>query len=199
MKRLLGTLLLALPLFTLIACTKDTPTNNTLSVADLTDREKALFSMVSDQYVVFDFNQDGAYKEVSVGIEKYESGELVSEQIGSIRTEIEEKGSIMFAISKSDDKEEQQIIHIGISDNSGSMSGSEVNSSEMNHMSSVWGFTEEEIIPQEGKMVLASLCYSSDENGMSALSSDFYGDAEGHMDELDGYDVVYLLNAEFSK
>ena len=205
MKRLRGILLFVLLIFTLIACTRENPTNNTstnnmLTVAELTEREMAIISMISNEYAVFDFKQDSKYKTVSVWIEKYESGKLNSNPIGSITSGIEEKGSIMFAMSNSVEDDEQQIIHMGISDRIGSsVSSSEVDSSDLDQMSSVWGYTDEEMIPEEGEMVLASVCYSNDKNGISTLDSDFYRDPEGHIGELEIYEVVYLLKVKFIK
>ena len=205
MKRLRGILLFVLLIFTLIACTRENPTNNTstnnmLTVAELTEREMAIISMISNEYAVFDFKQDSKYKTVSVWIEKYESGKLNSNPIGSITSGIEEKGSIMFAMSNSVEDDEQQIIHMGISDRIGSsVSSSEVDSSDLDQMSSVWGYTDEERIPEEGEMVLASVCYSNDKNGISTLDSDFYRDPEGHIGELEIYEVVYLLKVKFIK
>lgn len=46
-------------------------------------------------------------------------------------------------------------------------------------------------------MVLASLCYSSSEAVMQTLSTDFYRDMDSHLHELENYDVVYLVKAEF--
>lgn len=34
---------------------------------------------------------------------------------------------------------------------------------------------------------------------MSSLTNDFYDDVAGHMNELEEYDVAYLLKAEFVK
>ena len=46
-------------------------------------------------------------------------------------------------------------------------------------------------------MVLASICYTLDEEGATSLSSDFYEDPKSNMDELKDFDVVYLLKGEF--
>lgn len=66
-------------------------------------------------------------------------------------------------------------------------------------MESVWGNFEGEKTFNEGEVVLGNICYSSDENGMSSLTNDFYDDVEAHMNELEEYEVVYLLKAEFVK
>jgi hypothetical protein len=68
----------------------------------------------SDQSFVFDFNIDSEYKEVAVWIGKYESGELVDDELSHISTQVEGNGSIIFASSKTNDIEQQQSYNIGI-------------------------------------------------------------------------------------
>lgn len=50
----------------------------------------------------------------------------------------------------------------------------------------------------EGEMVLGSICYSNGTQ-IDTLNSDFYQDVDGHINELEKYDVVYLLKADFMK
>mgnify|MGYP003449052700 FL=1 len=47
---------------------------NTISVAALTDRENAILSSITDRSFVYAFNTAKEYKEVTVWIERYESG-----------------------------------------------------------------------------------------------------------------------------
>lgn len=200
MKRLYAILILALMVFALNACDNSNSTN-TISVVELTEREDAILSTTSDKSFVFDFNIDNAHKEVSVWTEKYESGELVDDKLSHITTEVEESGSIIFATSKTNEKEIQSTFNIGIESNGGtySISNFDTNSKVLDNMSSVWGNFQGEETSNQGEIVLANICYSEDENTMSSLSTDFYEDPEGHMDELEEYDVVYLLKAEFIK
>ena len=172
--------------------------SNTISAAELTERENAILSTTSDKSFVFDFNIDSEYKVVSVWVEKYEFGELVDDKISSITTQVEGNGSIIFATSKVDDSQKQHTFNIGISGNGsmGSISSFDTNSYDLDAMSSVWGNFQEENNSIEGEVVLASICYSSD-GRMSSLTTDFYKDVDGHMNELEDYDVVYLLKAEF--
>jgi len=198
MKRLF--IILALLVFVLSACVNNNAKSNTISAVELTERESAILSTTSDKSFVFDFNIDSAYKEVSVWIEKYELGKLVDDKISSISTPVEENGSIIFATSKADGSRKQHTFNIGISGNGslGSISNFETNSDDLDAMASVWGNLQEENNSIEGELVLASICYSSD-GSMSSLTSDFYKDVDGHMSELEDYDVVYLLKAEFNK
>ena len=198
MKRLF--IIVALLVFVLSACVNNNTKSNTISAVELTERENAILSTTSDISFVFDFNIDSAYKEVSVWIEKYELGKLVDDKISSLTTQVEENGSIIFATSKADGSRKQHTFNIGISgnDSMSSISHIETNLDDLDAMSIVWGNLQEENNSIEGEVLLASICYSSD-GSMSSLTTDFYKDADGHMNELEDYDVVYLLRAEFNK
>lgn len=56
-----------------------------------------------------------------------------------------------------------------------------------------------ELSLNQGELVLANICYSNDENGVSSLITDFYKDPAGNINKLKEYDVAYLLKAEFIK
>ncbi|MBO0586678.1 hypothetical protein [Sporosarcina sp. E16_8] len=198
MKRLIT--LVALLVFVLSACANSNPKSNTISAVELTEREHAILTTTSDKSFVFDFNTDSDYKEVSVWVEKYESGKLVNDAISSLLTEVEEKGSIIFATSNPDDSGKKQTFNIGIRGNGGisSVSNFETTSDDLDAMASVWNNLEGKSNSIEGELLLAIIGYSSNET-MSSLSTGFYEDFEGNRKELEKYDVVYLLKAEFNK
>jgi len=198
MKKLFS--IVALSVFVLSACVNNDSQSNTISTVELTERENAILTITADRSFVFDFNIDSEYKELSVWVEKYEFGKLVEDNISSILTPVEESGSIIFATAKVDHSRSQQTFNIGISGNGGtsSISSFDEDAADVDKMSSVWGDFQEKNKPIEGEIVLAAICYSSDESGMSSIRNDFYKDPEGHMSELDEYDVVYLLKAEFN-
>lgn len=198
MKRLF--ILVALLVVVLSTCTTTNIKSNTISASELTETESAILSTTSDKSFVFDFYIDSDYKEVSVWVEKYESGKLVEDVISSITSVVEENGSIIFTTSKSDDSGQNQTFNIGISDNDSisSISNFETTSDDLNSMSSVWSNLQGKNNSIEGELVLANLCYSSNEI-MSSLTTEFYEDVEAYMNKLEQYDVVYLLKAEFNK
>lgn len=198
MNRLL--MILALLIFLLSACSNNDSKSNIISAVELTERENAILSTISDKSFVFDFNIDSEYKKVSVWIEKYEFGEMVHDKISPITTQVEGNGSIIFATSKVDDNQKQHTFNIGISSigSTGSISGLDTSSFDLDGMSSVWGSFQEVNNSVEGEVVLASICYSTDGH-MRSLTTDFYQDVDSHMNELENYDVVYLLKAEFIK
>lgn len=196
MKKVFMLLLFSALAFVIGACSNH---DSSISVGELTEREKAILSVTSGKSFVFDFDIDSEY-ELTVWMEKYESGKLVDDQLGDITSLVEENGSIIFAFSKNAD-EGQKTYNIGIaSDGSiASVSGLEENPDDLEKMSSVWGNFQGKKIFDDEELVLASISYSNDGNGMSSLSHGFYEEVEGHMNELEQYDVTYLLKAKFIK
>lgn len=187
--------------FVLSACKSNDAISNTISVAELTERENAILSTTSDQSFVFDFNVDNDLDEVSVWIEKYESGKLVDDQISFMTSSVEESGTIVFANSNRDGNQKYPSFNIGVSSkgSTSSIRGFDSDPRDLGEMSSVWShFQEASHSIVEGEVVLASICYSS-EGTMSSLTTDFYKDVESHIDELKKYDVAYLLKTEFKK
>ncbi|WHY84044.1 hypothetical protein QNH39_15285 [Neobacillus novalis] len=183
MKKLSIIIISALLAFTLSACNNNNSKSNTVSIAELTKREISILSTTSDKSFVFDFNVDSDYKEVSLWIEKYESGKLVDGKISNITSQIEQNGSIIFAIAKPNESTKQLTFNIGINSNGsagGSISGFDSNSNGLDKMSSVWGNIPEGNTSIEGETVLAYICYSNDKSSMSSLSSDFFKDVDGH-------------------
>ncbi|WP_368654594.1 hypothetical protein AB4Y30_06060 [Ornithinibacillus sp. 4-3] len=197
MKKLFVLLLLGLLSLVLVACSQKDMESNTIATSELTEREKAILSTTSDKSFVFDFNIDSEYEEITVWVEKFESGILVDDGLGHITTQAGENGSIIFTTSKNDN-EKQNIFNIGISTDE-STSSIIISDTALEEMASVWNHIPEEKSLANGEVVLANICYSDDENGMQSLTTDFYDDVDGHMGELAEYDVVYLLKAEFLK
>jgi len=192
--------IVAVSVLLLGACANNSSKSNTISAAELSEREHAIITTTSEKSFVFDFNTGSDYKEVSVWVEKYESGKLVNEAISSLITEVEEKGSIIFATSNSGDSGKVLTFNIGISGNDGisSVVNFEETSDDLDAMASIWNNLEAKNTSIEGELLLANIGYSSD-GTMSSLSTDFYEDYEGNMKELEKYDVAYLLKAKFNK
>ncbi|SES18503.1 hypothetical protein SAMN04487944_12259 [Gracilibacillus ureilyticus] len=198
MNRLFTKLIIILLLVVLSACNTN---SNTISVAELTDRENTILSTTSDNSIVFDFEIDGEYKELTVWIEKYEAGKLVDDRISKITTQINESGSIIFSTPQSSNTENQKTLNIGIGSNGiiGSTNGYDENSDDLDNMASVIGNFPEKLSLNQDKLVLAHICYSNDKNGMRSLATEFYEDPAGNINKLKEYDVAYLLIAEFIK
>ncbi|TFB21026.1 hypothetical protein E3U55_09375 [Filobacillus milosensis] len=183
--------------FTLSSCVNNSKTN-TISLVELTDRENAILKTTSDQSFVFDFSVNRDYKEVAVWIEKYELGELVDGKLNRLKTQIDGNGSII--ISNTKDKEQNPYFNIGIQSDFGigTLKGPDINTGEFDQMTSISGNIYESKTLDEGEVVLANICFS-DKGFISSLTRDFYEDFNSHIDELQQYDVAFLVKAEFSK
>jgi hypothetical protein len=199
MKKIYLSIILSLLSFSLVACkADDSKSENNLSVPELTAREKAILENSSEHSFLIDFNVDDTYKEMSVWVEKYEFGELVEPEMGRMTTGIEKNGTIIFTTSKTDGDQKRSMFNVSIQNDYGTDTLTYPEAiDEMD--SSVWGSAGKLKINSTNKLALASICYSSGNEGIRSLSTDFYGDMGGHMDELKEYDVVYLLRSEFTK
>lgn len=201
MKRLFGVLIFTLLLGSLGACSSDdsTTVTNTISAADVNDREETILSTSTNESFLFDYHNTD-YDEVMVWVEKYESGELVDDQLGFVTTQASEEGSIIVATAINDNDGEQTFL-IGIGDEGGTSSASilDDNLGDAEHLSKVFGELPEDQILDNGEIVLADMAYINDDFGTSSISNQFYEDPEAHMDELKEYDIVYLFKAEFTE
>ena len=193
MKRTITIPISALLLFILSACNNN---SNTISVAELTEREVAILDSTSNHSFVFDFNLDKEYKEVTVWIEKYESGNLVEDKIGEFTTNVEDDGTMIFTTAKTNPT--QFNIAINSKEGGGSVNAYDQNTNNLDDRANVQSYFKGENISIEEEIVLGSICYPKDRN-MNSLSSDFYEDVDGHLNELEKYDVVYLFKADFIK
>ncbi|MGM0889501.1 MAG: hypothetical protein ACQEW5_21740 [Bacillota bacterium] len=199
MKKIYLSIILSLLPFSLVACKSDEPkSENILSVPELTAREKAILENSSEHSFLIDFNVDDTYKEMSVWVEKYEFGKLVEPEMGRMTTGIEKNGTIIFTTSKTVDEQDLSMFNITIQNGDGTATATSPEKIEKKD-AGVWGSAGKLKINSTNKLALASICYSSGNEGIRSLSADFYGDTEGHMDELKEYDVVYLLRSEFTK
>ncbi|MDE5414262.1 hypothetical protein [Alkalihalobacterium chitinilyticum] len=201
MKKLVNITIVTMLAFTLSACGNNVE-SNTIVNAELTDREKGILLITSDQSFVFDFNIDSEYTEASVWIEKYEFGKLVDEQTGPLISKITNNGSIIFTITESEALDNQQLFNIGISSDGGAASLKTFDTISIkgtDGMSSVWGSINEEMDIINENLVLASIRYSWGEGSMGSLSSEFYKDVEGQINEIENFEVVYLLRSKFTK
>ena len=123
---------------------------------------------------------------------------MVNDRVGFITSQVKENGSIIFATSKAVGNQKQYTFNIGISSNNSVDSTSYIEEKSEDFMSGIWGNIQGEKNSFEGEVVLASICYSTD-GDMRILTTDFYQDVDGHMYELENYDLVYLLKAELNK
>ena len=179
-----------------VACDGTNHQPNTVSSTKLTEREDYFLLTATEQSFVFDFNTDNSFKEVSVWIEKYESGSFVGE-INRITSEIGKDGMLMFTTSKKLEDQNQSLFTVSINSNDGSATG--WGPEKIPGEQAVWGSNPSDRIPIKGKMVLASISYADNQNEMKTYSSDFYIDVDLHKEELKQHKTVYLFRCEFIK
>ena len=204
MKRVLAFVLLFVALFSLTACEKkDTSKINTISAAQLTEREKLLLVSTSEHYAVFEFNVDKKYNHLAVWIEKYEHGKKVALEAGELSSPIENKGTIILSKVRNGNNTPNNKVVFNLSINSNGGMGTatfddQIKDAEVSSMST-WQSNEEENIQISDKMVLAGFCLAGqDQKGMSSLTKEFFNDYKNKLDEIKDYDVTYLLKYKFT-
>lgn len=176
---------------------------NKLTTSELTDRENLILETAANTAFVFDYTVDQTYSDISLWIEKYENGKKVAEPISELTTPLpgeSTKGNIVMTVTQT--LEQELLVAASVSDANGFASVS--NQEEMKVIEDM--ATLFDTNPQQGlllseDMLLAGLIYTSASEGevTSTLSADFYDQQENYLDELEEYDVVYLLRASFKK
>jgi hypothetical protein len=200
MRRILFFIVLTVLTFSLVACNGGGSKNvkaNTISSANLTEREEALLSGPADQSFVFDFNADNKYKEVAIWVEKYESGKLVG-KLNGMSTEIKNTGTMVFSAAKVNEENNQARFSISVHSDDATNTSWSPETIKENNFSTVSGSNPlDNISIKDKNIILASIGYPSSEEGTRTLSTGFYEDIDSHMNELKNYDVVYLLRCTF--
>ncbi|PID21263.1 hypothetical protein CSV61_10635 [Sporosarcina sp. P3] len=200
MKKWMSITILSCLLFLTACAATDT---NKLTMPELTDRENQILETAANTALVFDYTADQNYKKVTLWVEKYEDGKKVAEPISELSTPMpgeSTKGSIVFSVTQT--LEEQLLFSASVSDAKGAASVS--NQEELKtlkDMATLFNANPQEGLLLSDNMLLAGIIYTSTTEGSptSALSSDFYEQKEGYLDELKEYDVVYVLRASFEK
>lgn len=185
---------------------------NTIVESELTERERVILDIVADESLVFDFNVDSDFKEARLWVEKYEFGELADYYLGHIIADVSDSGYVMFAPTELSGMDNEILFNIGLSSNLSTVSSksSEILASDDSSDTEsdedgvstgiVWSTaTSDESDLANGEIVLGSLVYANMEEGISTLSPDFYADVEGHIEEIEDYEGVYLMKIEFTR
>lgn len=176
---------------------------NKLTIPELTDRETQILETAANTAFVFDYTADQTYTDISLWVEKYEKGTLVAEPISELTTPLpgeSTKGSIVMTVTQT--LEQELLFSASVSDAKGSASVSNQEElKELKDMAILFNTNPQEGLLLSDNMLLAGLIYTSTTQGTptSALSSDFYEQKEGYLDELKEHDVVYVLRASFKK
>lgn len=169
--------------------------SNTISLANLTEREEAILLSTAEQSFVFDFNTDEQFQEVHVWVEKYEEGKLTGE-VSSFSSQIHHTGSIIFTASKRTDENNQSLFTTAIHSDGTTASGRNQETMPNADSGIIWGANSTDSIEIGDQQVLGSIAFTDDGN-TSSLSTGFYTDIDNRLDELKKYDLVYLIRSEF--
>lgn len=174
---------------------------NTIREAELSDREQAILTTTSERSLVYDFNMDISKKVAHVRIEKYEFGNLVEEDFVHTSTEIEETGSIVVTNTNSMADQNQILLNVGIAsnDSTGALKTYDEINNEMAGASIHENAAADGIDYSEGEVIIGSFAYSWDESGMSSIPQSFYEDPEANVQEIEEYELLYLIKASFTE
>lgn len=184
----------------LAACTNTNSETDKITVAKVTDREKTILSTMAEKSFVFDFHVDSEYEEVSLWMEKYEAGQLVETDFGELTAMIKEEGSIVWT-TLSNPNSSEKMFYLGVGDDSGSSSVMSIDdeAEKIADLASVWNDFSDTITVTEKAMVIAGIGFSSEESGLNSFTRSFFNNFESHQDELEQFDVAYVLKVEFKR
>lgn len=173
---------------------------DTISPTELSKREDAIISTTAENSFVFDYKLSTAFKEVEVWIEKYESGKLVDDELNKLSTQIDrDDGMIILAASEIDG---ETTYHLGISDKGGTSSTFNTPDHDSKHKADQLvessQLTNKKTFKDSEENILATITYSDDENKPGTeITNDFFEKPESHADDLNDYDIAYVLKAKF--
>lgn len=201
---------LIMTLVVLVGCkdqlVKETVSNkeNTISNAVLTKKEKEIITTTSDQSFVYDFIIDKKYKSIKVWVEKYEYGKQVQQESNGLTMEVQGKGNLLLSTTKLIENENKIMFHIGVHNDGASTVAKFIETipeDPEQELRSVLGSALDNKKNQTitSNMVLGSICYKKGDGAIRTLPSDIFSNVEQYNAELEQYDVVFLLRANFTK
>lgn len=183
---------------------------NTIVESQLTEREEAILHGASNQSLIFDYTIDSSYDTADVWVEKYEFGEKTEMDIMHISMDISERdsGYIVFTPTELYGADNELLLTVGISTGPSSSYmttsdllpdlGTEPDEDGFSE-NTIWGTESNRTIDfTSGEVILGSLIAASMDEGLSTLSRGFYTDMEGNRDEIEDYETIYLIKAEFT-
>ncbi|MCC5890378.1 MAG: hypothetical protein JJU01_07400 [Alkalibacterium sp.] len=212
MKKIVSIIVIVLGIFSLLvlfsACTDESASTAdstlTISEGDLTEREEFLLSSLTEQSFMYDFAIEGGHEGLALYVEKFVYGEQEEYPVGSIIIEeIDESGSLLFAINRPDIESDERSFIFGVESDGNwstvtSMDRMTIEEDELAATLSESAASDgNDMTVTEGTVILASIIHANGEKGISTLTHEFYEDVEGNLDEIEAYETVYLLTVEF--
>lgn len=194
MRKTIFTATLLLLLICLTAC----QTGDSITNAELTERENMIADARSDQTFMYDYNVKNDYTSLKVWIEKYENGEKTQtvELNDSYNQDgIQNKGTIVISTESIDETGIESVFYTSI------FSGGLHSCKEFNGLlegTTTWSSLKNKAkLPSNGKMGL--LCICCDNEGFFDINQDFFTDYSNNLSAIKDYDIAYLFVCEFSK
>lgn len=200
MKRIFAFLLVGLFSLSLISCSNGKATNsktadtNVLSISQLTEREKTFLSLASDNYFVFDYKVDKSYNWITVWVEQYELGKLISKGGMLSSGAVQNKNSMLVATMNHPDKIN---FNWSLTASSGTSRFTETYQDDM--PTKTYGCNPmKQIKITNSDILLAYICYK--DNGFStSLSENFFKNPTENINEISDCQLTYLIKCKFSK
>ncbi|WP_431027090.1 hypothetical protein [Lysinibacillus sp. LZ02] len=185
--------------FLLVACGDgEAKSNNTISDAALSDREKTLLNAAAGNILfTYDFSIESAGA-LEVWMEKYEYGELTEEQIGGVGTEVNKSGQIIVTL-KEVPQSKETIVRVAI------VNGGAVSSSEgLMTLPDIGSFGYGSLISNEpialkGNMAIGQIIYSGESNFFKTSWAELANNPVAIIKELKDRPVVYLIRTSFKE
>src|SRR5690606_37888198 len=139
--------------------------SNTITVAELSEREQAIISMTTDMGFVFEFQTKEEYGELNISLEKYESGELIEDNGTQFGAPINEEGTIILTIVENADNNQNEI-QIGILDESGYIDAnfSDIVEIDLGSGANAWGAWQEVQQINDEEIFLGFVVYTNGES-----------------------------------
>ena len=185
-------------LLLLSACGNREEETNTIATADLSENEKTLLHATAG-HILFIYNlsleSEGL---LDVWVEKYESGELIEEQIGLVEAAVSKKGQILVTFIEVP-QSKQMIVRVSIINEAGYESNGGIIT-----LPDIGAFGYGTLISDEGTalkkdMAIGQLIYAGESNFFKTSQENLGNSPAAIIKELKDRPEVYLVRSSFKK
>jgi hypothetical protein len=202
MKKILFTILSCIILLSIVGCknvVNQAPTSkNEISSYELTEEEKNILDLVGkdEDFNIYEYEVDDPFKSISIWLETYHNGELVSNDTSSILSLDERRNKGKIAINVDRDKNYKWEIAIKNANTSTDYSFNTNNKFELDDTyGTFWSSAlEPEKIISDQEIILCHYIFDKSD-GVSVFNSSYYLE---NPEALKEYDHTYLLKCKFS-
>ncbi|PWU68250.1 hypothetical protein [Gracilibacillus dipsosauri] len=169
---------------------------NVIVQANLTAKENGILTTTTDQFLITDFNLIGEDNKVSIRFEKYKSGKLIKKW-DSISTEKIGDGTIVLTFSTNSEDGNQLEIRSGIISKGSTSSNIMYDHLKYSESEYLLGLSDSPLLMEQKvkeEMLIGSFLFQIEGDSIESPRPEFYQSLKENLDE---YDVVYLIWAEF--